>query len=244
VTEQGDDQPGTAPADSMFEPIVGTRMSMTIADQIRSRIRSGQLPTGTRLPAERELCRQFGVARLTVREALRVLEGNGLVVIKLGKEGGAFVSAPSANHVTEGITDMLTTSALDSADVTEARVVVELGFLPFACERATDDDLARLRAICDRDEQARVDGTYTVDMSFGFHLQVAVSTHNPAAVILLNAFREPILRSLNEAHHLGTAGVSEHRDLVAAIEARDPERAYAVMVGHLERTVSRFRDSD
>jgi GntR family transcriptional repressor for pyruvate dehydrogenase complex len=230
--------------DSLFQPIVGTRMSMTIVDQIRTLIRSGELPMGSRLPAERELCRQFGVSRLTVREALRVLEANGLVVIKLGKEGGAFVSAPSAHHVQEGIADMLTTAALDSADVTEARVIVELGFLPMVCERATDDDLAELRAICDRDEQARVSGTYTVDMSFGFHLQVAASSHNPAAVMLMEAFREPILRSLNEAHHVGTAGVTEHRDLVAAIEARDPERAHAVMADHLERTVSRLRDTD
>jgi GntR family transcriptional repressor for pyruvate dehydrogenase complex len=240
VTEQPDD----APVDSLFQPVAGTRISMTIVNQIRTLIRSGDLPLGSRLPAERELCRQFGVSRLTVREALRMLEANGLVTIKLGKEGGAFVSAPSAGHVGQGITDLLTTAVLESGDVTEARIVVELGFLPFVCERASEEDITALRRICDRDERARISDTYTVEMSFEFHLQLAASTHNPAAMLLLAAFREPILRSLHEAHHHGTSGVAEHRAVVDAIAARDVARAHDLMSRHLARTVSRLRDPE
>jgi GntR family transcriptional repressor for pyruvate dehydrogenase complex len=226
----------TGPSNNLFHPVASVRMSTSIVDQIRARIRSGELQVGTRLPAERELCTQFGVSRLTIREALRMLEANGLVTIKLGKEGGAFVSAPTASLVGQGMTDLITTAALSSTDMTEVRTIVESGFLPLICERATDADIQALLAMCDRDERARRSGTYTVEMSFEFHLSLAACAHNPAASLILEAFRGPIVRSLADAHHLGTSGVAEHRSIVAAIARRDVDAAAAVMTEHLART--------
>ena len=73
-----------------------------IVDQIRLLMRQGQLQPGDRLPAERELCEHFGVSRVTVREALRVLEANGLVEIRVGARGGAFVRSPSMDPSARG----------------------------------------------------------------------------------------------------------------------------------------------
>ncbi|MCW2793745.1 MAG: transcriptional regulator, GntR family [Nocardioides sp.] len=228
----------------LFRPVVGTRMSATIVDQIRALIRSGQLPVGARLPAERDLCTRFGVSRLTVREALRMLEANGLVSIRLGREGGAFVSVPTTGQVGQGITDLLTSAAVSSADVTDARRVLELGFLPQVCERATEADVDHLRALCDHAERARVSGGYDVEMSFEFHRQLIAATHNPAAVMLVDAFRDPILRSLSEAHHVGTSGVEEHRLIVEAVAQRDADLAVSLMSHHLDRTVERLQHGD
>lgn len=227
--------------DLVFEPVVGTRISAAIVQQIRTMIRSGQLPLGARLPAERELCQQFGVSRLTVREALRMLEATGLVTIRLGKDGGAFVSAPTAGHVGEGFVDLLATATIEPADMTEARVAVELAFLPLACQRATAEDISELEAMCDRHESERLAGNYSVEMSFDFHLRLAGCSHNPAVVPLLEAFRGPILRSLKEAHHSGTSGVEEHRAVVAAVAAGDAETARQLLAAHLNRTVDRLR---
>lgn len=121
-----------------------------IVDQIRVLIREGQLRPGDRLPAERELGDKFGVSRVTVREALRGLEANGMVRIKVGAHGGAFVTAPTSQRIGEGIEDLLSLSGLTDKDVTEARQVFEIGIIPLVCERATEQDIEELTEICDR----------------------------------------------------------------------------------------------
>ena len=75
----------------IFDPIPTRRIFEEIADQIRQRIYDGDLKPGDRLPGERDLASQFGVGRMVVREALRTLEEGGLVQIKKGSDGGAFV---------------------------------------------------------------------------------------------------------------------------------------------------------
>ncbi|MEU6134665.1 FadR/GntR family transcriptional regulator [Nocardioides sp. NPDC047086] len=227
----------------VFQPVANVRISATIVDQIRARIRAGELPVGSRLPSERALCDQFQVSRRTVREAFRMLEATGHIVIKLGKEGGAFVSAPSVSLVGEGLTDLISTAALSSAEVTEVRTIMELGFLPLIVDRATEDDIARLRAMCDEHEAAREDGTYTVAMSLEFHRALASCAHNSATTLLLDAMRDSILTSLVEAHHRGTSGVAEHRRVVDAIAARDLDTAVAELSRHLDRTVQATTDN-
>src|SRR5262245_29579538 len=122
--------------DDIFTGVNPGRASEMIVDQIRLLIRDGQLKPGDRLPAERELGERFGVSRVTVREALRGLEANGMVTIKVGARGGAFVTAPTSARVGEGITDLLALSSITAAEVTEARRVFEIGIVPLVCERA------------------------------------------------------------------------------------------------------------
>jgi DNA-binding FadR family transcriptional regulator len=111
--------------------------------------------------------------------------------------------------------------------------------VPLVCERATDEELDELMALCDEAARAREAGTYTVMMSFDFHLRVAAATHNPALVMLMRSLREPVLMSLREAQHEGRQGVAEHRRFVEAVRARDADRAQKVMAGHLQRTARR-----
>lgn len=220
----------------VFRPVTTARTSEGIVQQIRAMIRSGELPIGVRLPAERELCEQLRVSRLSLREALRVLESSGLLEVRMGAHGGSFVTAPDAQHAGAGITDLLSTAGLAPADVTEVRTVFELGIVPFVAARATEVDLRELRELCDQEEKTRGAGTYTVDVSFGFHLRVAAASHNPAAPMLLNSFREAILTSIRHAQHEGTQGVDEHRAFVNAIERRDRDAAHEIMAAHLKRT--------
>lgn len=229
----------SAPRTHLFPPVAVGRVSQAIVDQVRQLIRSGDLPLGSRLPPERDLSALFGVSHVTVREALRVLEANGLVEIRLGSRGGAFVTAPTTGHAGAGLTDLLSTSALSAVHVTELREVFELGLVPLVCDRATESDLEELVRLCNEAEQARAHQTYGVAMSFEFHLSVARASHNPAAAMLLQSFREPVLMSLREAHHEGTQGVDEHRAFVDAVRARDVARARETMRAHLQRTAAR-----
>ncbi|MGN6522161.1 MAG: FadR/GntR family transcriptional regulator [Actinomycetes bacterium] len=227
----------------MFQAVSLARVSQLIVQQIRVLIRQGRLQPGDRLPSERELCERFGVSRVTVREALRVLEAGGLIEIRVGARGGAFVTAPTSAQVGAGLADLIALSSLTATDITEARQVVEVGIVPLVVERATDEDIADLRAMCDAHAAALTTETYSMSMSADFHVRLAAATHNPAIEMLVHSFHGPMLMSMLEAQVvaplMGHRGSEEHRALVEAIAQRDLPKAQHIMATHLERTASR-----
>ncbi|HEV7708576.1 MAG TPA: FadR/GntR family transcriptional regulator [Asanoa sp.] len=229
----------------MFKAVSLNRVSQVIVDQIKLLLRQGRLTPGDRLPSERDLCERFGVSRVTVREALRVLEANGLVDIRVGARGGAFVTSPTSRQIGEGLADLLNLSPLTAADVTEARQVFELGIIPLLVERATDEDIAALREMVAVHKAALERGEYDMSMSADFHARVAACTHNPAIEMLVQSFHGPLLMSLVEAKVtaplMGQRGVQEHAAFIDAIADRDADRAIAIMTKHLKRTADRVR---
>jgi DNA-binding FadR family transcriptional regulator len=231
----------------MFSPVNVDRVSQVIVDQIKALIRDGRLLPGDRLPSERELCQRFGVSRVTVREALRVLEATGLLTIRVGAHGGAFLTSPTTERLSEGLADLISVSTLTAANVTEARIIVELGILPLAVERATGEDIAALFEMVDDAEQELEAGAYDVEMSAAFHIRVAQCTHNPAIAMLVQSFHGPLLMSLAEAHQsapMSSRGIDEHRKLSQAIKDRDLAAAREIATTHLDRTARRIRGDE
>ncbi len=230
---------------TLFTPVASGRISELIADQIRGLVREGQLRPGDRLPSERDLCQQFGVSRVTVRDALRLLEGAGMIDTKVGARGGAFVKMPTSAKIGEGITDMLSMAALHADEVTEARLVLEMGLVPLVCERATQQDLEDLYGICDRAEAALLAGHHDVQFSTEFHIRFAVAAHNRPLSFLVESLQVPLRHSLEEAQavapRMGRPGVAEHRALVDAVAAHDVEAARSIMSRHLGRTARRVK---
>lgn len=233
-------RPGTA--GEMFTPVTTGRMSGLIVEQIRSLIRDGRLAPGDRLPSERELAEQFGVSRVTVRDALRALEATGLVDIRVGANGGAFLRAPSSSVAGQGMVDMLLMSALSPEEVAEARLMLELNTVLLAVRRATQHDIAELRSICERAGELIEAGDYDVHLSWDFHDRLARATHNPAIELITKAFRGPLsmarARSREDAAAAHERTLAEHTELVDAIEARDGARAQQVLAAHLVRSTS------
>ncbi|GAA1881400.1 FadR/GntR family transcriptional regulator [Asanoa iriomotensis] len=227
----------------MFSRVNVDRVSLVIVDQIKGLIREGKLRPGDRLPTERELCQRFGVSRVPVREALRVLEATGLATVRVGARGGGYLTSPTAERLGEGLSDLLSLSPLTAANVTEARMIVELGILPLVVERATADDITELYDLIEAGGTALQDGTYTMEMSAAFHIRVADSAHNPAISMLVRGFHGPLLMSLEKAMEIapamGRLGIDEHLKLVDAIRFRDLAAAETVLREHLHRTARR-----
>lgn len=232
-----------APNSALYQAVSSSRMSEAIVDQIRTLIRTAQLRPGDRLPSERDLGERMGVSRVTVREALRVLEASGLIEIRVGARGGAFVTAPSSSRIGSGLADLISLSPLTAAEVTEARQIVELGIIPLVVERATDRDIDELRDMVRQHQHALKQGEYGMAMSAAFHVRVAACTHNTAIEMLVHSFHGPLLMSLREAQVaaplMGHKGTTEHRDFVEALAARDADRAEQIMRTHLQRTARR-----
>jgi GntR family transcriptional regulator, transcriptional repressor for pyruvate dehydrogenase complex len=227
----------------LYRVVSSTRVSEAIVDQIRTLIRGERLRPGDRLPSERDLGERMGVSRVTVREALRVLEAGGLIEIKVGARGGAFVTSPASSKIGSSLAELISLSPMTAAEVTEARQVVELGIIPIVVERATDDDIAELREMVKAHQAALKRGDYGMPMSAAFHVRVAAAAHNTAIEALVHSFHGPLLMSLREAQVaaplMGHRGTTEHRDFVEALAARDADQAREIMAAHLQRTARR-----
>jgi GntR family transcriptional regulator, transcriptional repressor for pyruvate dehydrogenase complex len=234
----------TSTNSDLFTRVRSNRASADVVTQLRDAIEQGHLAQGDRLPSERDLATRLEVSRATVRDALRILEAKGLVDVRVGARGGAFVTAPQPERVRESLTDMLMMSTATGTDITAARSVVELGLLELACAHATSDDIADLEAICDDAEAELSDGRFDPDRSTEFHLRLASCTHNVAIELLVAALQDPTRRSLAQAKAadpaMGHEGVKEHRRLVRAIARRDVTEAQAIMREHLDRTARRL----
>ena len=227
-------------ADDLFVPVVGGRISDAITDQIRTAILERKLLPGDRLPNERSLAERFGVRRVTVRDALRRLEAGGLLEIRVGASGGPFVTAPSTGIVGEGISHMLQMSEVDPDEIAEARVILELGTVSLAVERATEEDIANLRALCEQATEALAAGHYDVQLSRDFHAALAQAAHNRAIEMVTATFAGPLsmhaVREREDEHASHEISVRQHHELVDAIAARDAERARQIMRLHLTRS--------
>lgn len=237
-----------APSAGLFTPVTSSRVSQVVVNQVRELVRSGRLGTGDKLPSERDMCDLFGVSRVTVREALRILETNGIVEIRVGAQGGAYITAPSRERVGESLADLMLLSPITAREVTEARMIFELGAIPLVVERATAEDLAGLRSLCEEARVALAEGSYTMTMSAAYHMRLASSTHNAAIEALVHSFYGLMVSSLREAQMIeplmGHRGSEEHLELIDAIAIRDIDAVSAIMRRHLGRTADRVSLSD
>lgn len=244
-TNKPDSSDGDHGANQMFSPITTVRISSIIVDRVRALIREGKLKPGDRLPTERELCSSFGIGRATVRDALRILETIGLIEIRVGSRGGAFVKAPSSLQIGAGLNDMLAAAAISAVEVREARLTFELGLIDLICERITEEDVAVLDDICQRARKAVEEDNYSLNHSLEFHTALARCAHNRALDMIIETFQislEMFERPVKQGEpNRGTPGVQEHLDIVEAIKAKNATLAKAILEIHRSRTPKRLR---
>ncbi|HET9672533.1 MAG TPA: FCD domain-containing protein, partial [Actinomycetota bacterium] len=141
-----------------------------------------------------------------------------------------------------GMSDMLLMAQLSAEDVAEARLMLELNTVILAVRRAEPKDIEALRAICERSAALLSHGEYDVHLSWDFHERLAGATHNPAIEMIHHSFRGPLSMARARAREPASVAhrrtVEEHTELVDALEARDVERARAVLAHHLVRATN------
>ena len=123
------------------------RVSETIVRRIKKQISDGRLVAGHKLPAEREMARQYKTSRVSVREAYRSLEDLGVLRIRRGADGGAFIAKVDHEPVLRSLSLVLSLSRTSHKELTEARMLIEPPIARLAALRARKEDIARLEQV-------------------------------------------------------------------------------------------------
>lgn len=204
----------------------------TVAGLLRSRIVSGELPIGSKLPTEEELTEAFGIARTTLREALRVLESQGLIHIKRGRDGGGAVTMPDLSRLSESFAAASQLRRTSFADLDIARRLIEPELASWLARSHTDDDLAALNDVV---QSAREAANADDRREFGlaaslFHRTIVERGGNTTLSLysqLLHDLVESryVLGAQGATQRLMHRAVRSYAKLVALIDAGDDDGA-------------------
>ncbi|VCU69531.1 HTH-type transcriptional regulator LutR [Pigmentiphaga humi] len=206
-------------------------LSGGIVAQIRTAVFNREIKAGEFLGSEAALSEQFGVSRMAARDALRTLEGLGIVEIRMGARGGVWVAQGDPDRLADALAIHLKLIDVSSGEVFDAQMAIEEKAAGLAAERRNDADLDDLRAKLDELAALKADLDRFADASMRFHEGIVLAAHSR---ILLAQFRAlslvlgPVLRP-----HLTSASatriVRHHKLLLEAIETGDAQQAAQIM---------------
>jgi GntR family transcriptional regulator, transcriptional repressor for pyruvate dehydrogenase complex len=220
------------------DPIARRKTYELVAERLVALIGDHSFQPGDQLPTERELTASFEVGRSSVREALRMLESQGVI---RSATNGVFVVADPAHPLNSSLRLLLT---LDEStrlhDVIELRSILECEAAALAAQRHSPDHLTYMHwAIKEMTKGLdKTEGDAFIDADLHFHLAVAEATGNRVLLHSMQAVRDVIRRMLMTVFHLpGSAAraIEEHQTIRAAIAAGDATRARDEMRAHLTR---------
>ena len=227
---------------------------MVIADQLRRRIIRGELAEGDVLPAEQELLTEFGVSRPTLREAVRILESESLVVVKRGSRGGIEVSVPRIETAAHYAGLVLEYSEATLGDVFRAACAIEAPCAAMLARSRTAADLQRLKDVVAAERSARGDAEALLSLQNQFHRLLIELVGNTTLRVLSDVLRHiievathkyltsPALRAA-ERIPASEAGIRAHEKLVGLIEKKDAVKAEALWRRQILATGDHLRRS-
>jgi len=224
----------SAALDAVFEPVSPPTTFEETVERLGTAIRLGLLPAGSQLPAERDLATELHISRSTLRQALTTLVQSGHLVSQRGRGGGTFVSeAPPLAENDDG-----QPLGAEAWAVLDGRVAVETGATILACERAEDEDTARLEDLVGRMANAADFEEYRrADMRF--HIGLAEAARSPRLITSMTEVQgqmSALIARIAHPEQVLTRSNTQHGRLVALLCRRDSRRAVRLMRDHLEGT--------
>jgi DNA-binding FadR family transcriptional regulator len=224
----------TGGRNSIFAPVRSTTAFEETLDRLGTAIKLGLLAPGTRLPAERELCEQLGIARSTLRQALTALVQSGHLHAVRGRGGGTFVAdaPPAADPPSPEL-------LAHWRDVCDQRLAVELGVAVLAAERAQPESIPPLDELV-REMEARMhDFAAYRQLDVRFHVALAEAAQSPRLVAATTEAQGAMSDLIHHIQHppevLAWAN-AQHARLIACLERHDTATAVRVMTEHLKGT--------
>jgi GntR family transcriptional regulator, transcriptional repressor for pyruvate dehydrogenase complex len=230
----------------MIEPVKRLNVTDSIVNQIKELVLQGKLTQGDRLPPERELMNLFEVGRPSLREALKVLEAQGLIE---KTQKGTIISGNHDKFFTDSLMFQLYFSSADWHDIFETRRIIERELTLLATTRATEEDFMEIEqtivdmelAITEMNQEAYVSSNLL------FHEKIARSSHNLVLYHLYRSINNLVAQAQVKA--VTVQGVMNnslqfHKDILNAMKQRNPELASALMVDHISSVHVFLQKSD
>jgi GntR family transcriptional repressor for pyruvate dehydrogenase complex len=226
----------------MFRKIQPIFVYQGVVNQIQDAILSQQLKAGDRLPPEREFTKVFNTSRRTLREAMRVLEQKGLVEIRTGSKGGAFVADRSEDRLKESLAMLIRRRKVPHQKLVEFRVEIEGIVAGLAAERGKKGDIARLKDMLAKAEIYLKEGVCSRDQfnkaETELHLFLGEMSRNPIYDAIMKTIHEVLvfpsfkLLAVDETYMLEAC--RDWRNLVKAIEKNEIRHARSIIQGHVQ----------
>jgi DNA-binding FadR family transcriptional regulator len=208
-----------------------------VAGQIVDLIRGENLEKGARLPIEPELAMRFQVSRATIREAMKYLSAEGIVLVQQGR--GTFVnSATGIRDDPLGIESLEKRMRLDQ--LLEARLLLEPQIAMSAAQRAAKADIEELRKLVEQLDTVDINDIASMSIDIAFHESVARCTHNEILSRIVPVICESVKRTqrLLTDKDIGLKKAkTAHRHIFCAIEAHDAISARYNMEKHIQETI-------
>lgn len=225
--------------DDALRPVgAKTRLYEQVLDRLRNHVAEGGLRAGDRLPPERDLAARLGVSRASVKQAIVVLEVQGLVEARHG--GGTYLVRDSLE--VEPV-EQLVERRRRLPDVLDAREALETKLAELAAERRTEEDIAELRTALGVMGQEIDEGADGVEGDRLFHAAVTAAAHSGILAEFMRSIAEQITESRHESLRQPgrpVRSLAQHMAIFEAIEAGQPKQAAAAMRRHV-RTVAKVR---
>jgi DNA-binding FadR family transcriptional regulator len=222
------------------------RLYRQIAEQVRSLIAGGEFPPGSRLPAERDLAKQLGVSRPSVREALIALEVEGWVEVRTGS-GVYVLERPGALN---GHAVKVPATEWGPLELIRARRVIEGEIAALAATQAKRKHVAAIRDAVQAMQHDADRNVQPLDGDRAFHTAIAEAAGNVVLLETVQTFwdarRGPLFERLGDYFETVPSwrmAIAEHQAIVDAIAAKDADGARTAMQAHMDKSHARFSAS-
>ena len=218
----------------MFRSVKRQRVSDEIVGQVRALISKGVLKPGDRLPPERELIREFGVSRPSLREALKSLVAQGFLEVKQGDR--TFVKSITSEKLQDPLSLLLKADTQKIFDLIEVRKAMEAWGAFHAAQRGSEEDIKQLEEIIGEMKEALDEGKSWEKQDADFHLAMAQATHNTIQTHIMSTIydllRESVARVFRDQGKAKKL-FSQHYRIFSAIKNRSPDKARERVLEHL-----------
>jgi len=221
---------------AIFKPVKTKRTFEEVSSKIKALIFDGTLKSGDKLPSESELAKQFNVGRQTVREALRILELSGFIMVKKGFGGGTIIKDTIFKKITNLIQDAFQMEKISVEEFTIARLTIEKAILNIAIDNADNQDIKALKDNINKANELIAKKEVAIDLHFEFHSLLAAASKNSAFVIVegaINAMHR-ILRSRTPPDFkVSKTAVQDHEKILDALINKKRARAISLIEEHI-----------